>query len=402
MNMLSFGRAANRSEAPASDEAALRAAMAQVSRVCAAAARGDLEQRILNIHDDGPIGAMQRDINHLLDMTDAFVREASASLTHAAEEKFYRRVLTRGMRGSFRHGAELINAATEQAARLAAQRVERVRLSDAFEDRIKEVVHGVASTATEAEATARSLMESAESTSQEAEVAASSAVDTSQHMATVASASAQIAGAAAEIEKQVEHSRVMAEQALAEAKRANEVVSGLESASRDITRVVGIINEVALQTRLLALNAMIEAAHVGDAGLGFAVVAAEVNNLATRTAKATGEIELMVETIQTATAGAVGATAGIATTVTGMHTLLAGMRRAVGAQGEATVQMGVSINRAVEGTRRVSDTVATAAEGSVQTQSAADEMVQSASDLSRVAESLMGDVDQFLGQMRKR
>lgn len=401
MHMPSFARAARRGDARRPEIDLSRDAIAEVSRVCAAAARGDLEQRILYIDDASPMGAMQRDINHLLDMTDAFVRESSASLLASSEERFYRRVLTRGMLGSFRHGAALINTATEQQAKSAAQRAERVRLSAAFEDMINEVVHGVAATATEAEATARSLMASAETTSREAETAEAAAVTTSQHMATVASASTRIADAATEIETQVEHSRVMAEQALAEAQRANAVVTGLESAARDITRVVAIINEVALQTRMLALNAMIEAAHAGDAGLGFAVVATEVNSLSTRTAKATGDIELMVETIQEATADAVKATAGITETVTGMHELLSGMRRAVASQGTATGLMGKSINQAVEGTRQVSETVATAAAGSVQTQDAADQMVASASDLSRVAESLMGDVDEFLGQMRK-
>jgi methyl-accepting chemotaxis protein len=49
-------------------------------------------------------------------MTDAFLREAGAALEYASQGKFFRRVLLRGMRGTFRHKSELINAATERLA----------------------------------------------------------------------------------------------------------------------------------------------------------------------------------------------------------------------------------------------------------------------------------------------
>lgn len=85
----------------------------RAAEVCKAASAGDLEARILGIDVDGDLGELLHAINHLLDMGDAFVRESSAALQHASQEKFYRRVLLGGMLGSYRSAASTINEATE-------------------------------------------------------------------------------------------------------------------------------------------------------------------------------------------------------------------------------------------------------------------------------------------------
>src|SRR5574344_255253 len=78
----------------------------------------------------------------------------------------------------------------------------------------------------------------------------------------------------------------------------NEVVESLVSKSKDIAQVINIIQEIAFQTNILSLNAAVEAATAGEAGEGFAVVAQEVRNLASRSADAAKQIKDVVTTIQ--------------------------------------------------------------------------------------------------------
>jgi len=77
-------------------------------------------------------------------------------------------------------------------------------------------------------------------------------------------------------------------------RQAIEAMSTIEDSSKQIQQIIGVIDDIAFQTNLLALNAAVEAARAGDQGLGFAVVAAEVRNLASRSSDAAKQIKTLI------------------------------------------------------------------------------------------------------------
>jgi methyl-accepting chemotaxis protein len=74
-------------------------------------------------------------------------------------------------------------------------------------------------------------------------------------------------------------------------------IGKLGDGSKDIAKIITVISEITNKTKLLSLNASIIAAQAGEHGLGFAVVANEMQLLSDKTAHSTTEISSILGTI---------------------------------------------------------------------------------------------------------
>src|SRR5579883_375844 len=229
---------------------------------------------------------------------------------------------------------------------------------------------------------------------------ATAAEQASTNVTTVAAASEELTQSIGEIGHQVTHAADISRDAVQAAHVTTGAVESLAAAADRIGEVVKLINDIASQTNLLALNATIEAARAGEAGKGFSVVAAEVKELASQTAKATEEIRTQIAGMQGATTAAVAAIRDIAVRIGEINTASTAIASAVEEQGAATQQITVSTQQAAEGTRGVSSNISGVHTGIAETNQAAQKVLAAADGLQRHADELRGEVDRFLDAIR--
>jgi methyl-accepting chemotaxis protein len=270
---------------------------------------------------------------------------------------------------------------------------------EAFRATIGSVLGNADATTSGLTQTARTLSTIAQQANQQSIETASSAEETSVNVQTVATAAGLLEQSVQAIEGQLREATGIVRRASSMADAANQTMGMLTTAAQRIDEVVGFIRNIAGQTNLLALNATIEAARAGEAGRGFAVVASEVKALATQTAKATEEISSQIAEVQAATRQAVENVGAITAVMSEIDSFTGMIASAVNQQNSAATEISGNIRQAAAGTADVARGIAGTAAASETTNRSADQVLNSARDLSQQAAELRSSVDRFLANV---
>ncbi|MAW98807.1 MAG: chemotaxis protein [Sphingomonas sp.] len=273
-------------------------------------------------------------------------------------------------------------------------------LASEFEANVGSLVERLASSSNELEGTARSMTESSDQTNKRAMTVAAAAEQASAGVQTVASAAEELAASIQLIAQQMGESSRTTDRAVADARRTDEIVRTLATGAEQIGNVIGMIGQIAGKTNMLALNASIEAARAGEAGKAFEVVAAEVKTLASQTERMTEEVELQVRAIQVSTREAVSALETISGTIAQVAEIAGTINNAVNQQNSATAEISRNIQQTAAATQEVSTNIVSVSQASEVSGAAASQVYTSAGDLSERANSLSGEVGQFLAKVR--
>jgi methyl-accepting chemotaxis protein len=363
--------------------------------VLSKATKGDLNVRVVNPGEHGDLNRLPRFINRVLDLSEAFSKEANTAMQYANKRKYFRQIITTGLRGDFVKFAGTIN-------RSLALMEQRDRDFVEFADlKVKAVADAVSHASSGLQGSAETMSEQASESSTQAMSAAAGAEQAAVNVQAVAAAVEEFSASINEITQQVTRAANIASEAAQAASRTDATVRGLSEAADKIGAVVKLISDIAAQTNLLALNATIEAARAGDAGKGFAVVANEVKNLANQTARATEDIALQVAQMQSVSNDAIDAIRQISGIVGEIEQASSAVAGAVEEQGAVTQEIARNVSEAANGTAAVSSAIAVVQIAAGETSHAAGGVAASAATLSHQSEALRAHVEEFVARIRR-
>ncbi|WP_417451486.1 methyl-accepting chemotaxis protein [Kordiimonas sp.] len=325
-------------------------------------------------------------------------REAGSRAEYAAKEAQEAAVAAE----SARHEAESLRAQQAENEKQASldKRAILEGIAQEFELTVQQIVHEVVSMSKDMKSTASSLQGHAQEGMQSAEKISWATEDASSNVDAVSGAATELSGSTSEIAQQVDKTNQLTYDAVSQSESVAERISILSERAREIESVVSLITEIAEQTNLLALNATIEAARAGEVGRGFAVVATEVKNLAGESARAADGIHERIAAVQEATNAAVDAISAINEVIRNINAGATAIAAAVEEQDAATRDIAQSVQKASDGSRSAAENAKRVEEKARQSEMGAMTVLAAIEQLETLADSLSGQTDSFLVQIR--
>ncbi|MEQ8331954.1 methyl-accepting chemotaxis protein [Nisaea sp.] len=299
------------------------------------------------------------------------------------------------------------NERLQKHAKEQEQRVDQDRrqalndLAGTFESSVASVIDDILVQINELGAKGQIVTEASDRTKTDAGFVLDRSDQTSNNVATIATAVEQLSASIREISVQTSSAQEMTSSSARDAQKAMGEATTLAKATEEVGGIIQLINDIAEQTNLLALNATIEAARAGNAGKGFAVVASEVKSLANQTAQATEEISSKISSIQNVAESMARIIGAVDSGMSSMDEIASGIAVAVEEQGSATDEISQNIAQAADGTKEVSQSMAQVDSCARDTGSAVAGMVEINQHLADRAQQLKAETERFLASVRQ-